>query len=85
VTEEALRKVGKEAGRLDGYTWHCNRHTGASRVVIAEVDLRSVQALGGWRTLSMVQRELSPTQNFDETWTVPERRSSVYRNDAPRL
>jgi integrase len=85
VAEEALRKAGKEAGRLDGYTSHCNRHTFASRVVMAGVDLRSVQAIGGWRTLSMVQRELRPTQDFDETWTVPERRSSVYRNDAPHL
>lgn len=41
---------------LDGYTWHCNRHTFASRLVMAGVDIRSVQALGGWRTLSMVQR-----------------------------
>ena len=35
---------------------HCNRHTFASRLVIARVDLLSVQKLGGWRTLSMVQR-----------------------------
>lgn len=53
---EALRKAGKETSRLDGYTWHCNRHTFASRLVMAGVDVRSVQALGGWRTLSMVQR-----------------------------
>jgi site-specific recombinase XerD len=42
--EEALRKAGKEAGRLDGYTFHRNRHTFASRLVMAGVDLRSVQA-----------------------------------------
>ena len=30
--------------------------TFASRLVMAGVDLRSVQALGGWRTLAMVQR-----------------------------
>jgi site-specific recombinase XerD len=42
--EEALRKAGKEAARLDGYTFHCNRHTFASRLVMAGVDLRSVQA-----------------------------------------
>ena len=34
----------------------CNRHTFASRHVMAGVDLLSVQRLGGWRTLSMVQR-----------------------------
>ena len=54
--QAALRQAGKDATRLDGYTWHCNRHTFASRLVMAGVDLRSVQALGGWRTLAMVQR-----------------------------
>ena len=52
----ALKGSGKDAGRLDGYTWHCNRHTFASRLVMAGVDLRTVQTLGGWRTLAMVQR-----------------------------
>jgi integrase len=47
---------GKDTSRLDGYTWHCNRHTFASRLVMAGVDLRTVQVLGGWRTLAMVQR-----------------------------
>ena len=41
---------------LDGYTWHCNRHTFTSRLVMAGVDLRSVQDLSGWRSLAMVQR-----------------------------
>jgi site-specific recombinase XerD len=54
--QAALRQAGKDTSRLDGYTWHCNRHTFASRLVMAGVDLRSVQALGGWRTLAMVQR-----------------------------
>ena len=45
--QAALRVAGKDAGRLDGYTWHCNRHTFASRLVMEGVDLRSVQVLGG--------------------------------------
>jgi len=48
--------AGQDASRLDGYTWHCNRHIFASRLVMAGVDLRTVQVLGGWRTLGMVQR-----------------------------
>ena len=52
----ALVAAGRDATRLDGYTWHCNRHTFASRLVMAGVDLRAVQVLGGWRTLTMVQR-----------------------------
>jgi integrase len=54
--QAALRQAGRDASGLGGYTWHCNRHTFASRLVMARVDLRSVQALGGWRTLAMVQR-----------------------------
>jgi site-specific recombinase XerD len=52
----ALQAAGRDASRLEGYTWHCDRHTFASRLVMAGVDLRTVQQLGGWRTLAMVQR-----------------------------
>jgi site-specific recombinase XerC len=59
-----LRAAGhpEEAANLDEVTWHALRHTFASRLVAAGVDLRSVEELGGWRTLSMVQRyaHLSP-------------------------
>src|SRR3989449_589980 len=54
--QTALRVAGKDATHLDGYTWHGNRHSFASRLVMAGVDLRTVQELGGWKTLSMVQR-----------------------------
>jgi site-specific recombinase XerD len=54
--QKTLRAAGKDASLLDGYTWHSNRHSFASRLVTAGVDLRTVQELGGWKTLSMVQR-----------------------------
>jgi len=64
AAQATLRAAGREdeATRLDGVTWHALRHTFASRLVAAGVDLRTVQELGGWRTLSMVQRyaHLSP-------------------------
>jgi Phage integrase family len=56
AAQAALRDAGKDASLLEGYTWHCNRHTFASRLVMAGVDMLTVQKPGGWRTLSMVQR-----------------------------
>ena len=35
---------------------HETEHSFASRLVMAGVDLRTVQELGGWKTLGMVQR-----------------------------
>ena len=54
--QATLRDAGRDASRLDGYTWHGNRHTFASRLVVAGADLLTVKELGGWRTLVMVQR-----------------------------
>jgi len=42
--------------RVDGYSWHCNRHTFAVRLVMAGVDLRTVAELLEHRTLQMVMR-----------------------------
>jgi integrase len=48
--------------KLTGVTPHTLRHTFASRLVMQGVDLRTVQELGGWKSLNMVQRyaHLSP-------------------------
>jgi site-specific recombinase XerD len=54
--QETLRAAGEPTSGLDGYTWHGNRHTFASRLVMAGVDLRTVQELCGWKSLKMVQR-----------------------------
>lgn len=45
-----------EEAKIAGYSWHCNRHTFASRLVMAGVDLRTVAELLGHRTLQMVMR-----------------------------
>jgi hypothetical protein len=57
----ALRAAGKDASLLEGYTWHCNRHTFASRLVMAGVDLLTVQRLGGSCTLTMVPAVRAPS------------------------
>jgi integrase len=45
-----------EETEIKGYTWHCNRHTFASRLVMAGMDLRTVAELLGHKTLQMVMR-----------------------------
>jgi site-specific recombinase XerD len=49
--------------KLADVTPHVLRHTFASRLSMAGVDLRTIQELGGWRSLKMVERyaHLSPS------------------------
>jgi integrase len=42
--------------KLKDYTWHCNRHTFASRLVMAGVDIRTVAQLLGHSTIQMTMR-----------------------------
>jgi integrase len=53
-----LTEMGRpaDAEMLDGFTWHCLRHTFASRLAMAGVDLLVIKDLGGWKTLAMVLR-----------------------------
>jgi integrase len=50
------------AAQIDDFRLHDTRHTFASRLAMEGVDLLAIKALGGWKTLSMVQRyaHLSP-------------------------
>jgi site-specific recombinase XerD len=58
----ACRKAG-----LTGVTPHTLRHTFATRLVENGVDLRTVQELGGWATLSLIQRyaHVSPSRKAE--------------------
>jgi integrase len=61
--QEALREAGQhdEAARLAGVSWHALRHTWASRLTMSGVDPRTLQTLGGWRSLAMVERYSHPS------------------------
>src|SRR6185437_3015398 len=60
--EASVRKAG-----IAEFTWHCLRHTFASRLVMAGVDIRTVAELMGHRTLAMTMRytHLSPDHNLE--------------------
>jgi len=55
-------KLGIPWGRRSGgLTFHAaTRHTGATRLAAAGVDLRTIQELGGWSNLNMLQRYVHP-------------------------
>lgn len=56
-------RLACEAAGLRDMSPHVLRHTFASRLAMAGVDPRTIQELGGWRSLAMVERymHLSPT------------------------
>lgn len=62
---EACQRASVPTGRkTGGVSFHCLRHTGASRMLAAGVDIKTVMEIGGWKNLHMLQRYLHPT---DET------------------
>ncbi len=56
---EAVRiPVGRNKG---GVSFHVLRHTGASRMLAAGVDVKTVADIGGWTNLAVTNRYLHPT------------------------
>ena len=60
--------------KLVDVTPHILRHTFASRLAMAHVDLRTIQELGGWATLKMVERyaHLGPKHKADAVERIAE-------------
>lgn len=51
--------IGRKTG---GVSFHCLRHTGASRMLEAGADVKTVMEIGGWRNLKVMERYLHPTE-----------------------
>ena len=67
---KSIRSAFKTAcnhAKLSGVTPHILRHTFASRLAMAGVDVRTIQELGGWKELEMLQRyaHLSPNHQSE--------------------
>jgi integrase len=62
MLRRACARAGIPYGRArGGITFHALRHTGATRMIAAGVDLRTVQELGGWSSLRQLARYAHPT------------------------
>ncbi|MBI2962729.1 MAG: site-specific integrase [Deltaproteobacteria bacterium] len=63
----AFELAPEKAGLGKDVTPHILRHTFASRLAMAGVDLRTIQELGGWKTLALVERysHLSPSHKAE--------------------
>ena len=72
----AFTTACRRAGLGRDVTPHTLRHTFASRLVMAGVDLRTVQELGGWKELGMVLRyaHLSPSDKADAVERIIEKK-----------
>lgn len=56
--EAADVATGRKTG---GISFHCLRHTGATRMLAAGVDMETVRKLGGWQNLHVLRRYLHPS------------------------
>src|SRR5262245_43254868 len=72
---------------LKDVTPHTLRHTFASRLAMAGVDLRTIQELGGWATLKMVERyaHLSPKHKADAVERIAENSTTLFTTLAPTV
>lgn len=75
----------KHAGLGKDVTPHVLRHTFASRLAMAGVDLRTIQELGGWSDLNMVKRysHLSPSHKAEAVERLAAQAAAAAQNSPP--
>ena len=52
---------------IKDYTWHCNRHTFASRLAMVNVPIQTIAALLGHRTIQMTMRYAHLSQGHNQS------------------
>ena len=89
--KEWLMAACRKAGIAD-FTWHCLRHTFASRLIMAGVSLRTAQELMGHKMIAMTCRyaHLSPQHQLDavlllDRWGRNSRNGSDTKTDTSGL
>jgi integrase len=60
LCEQVRIPLGRKEG---GISFHCLRHTGASRMLARGVDVKTVMELGGWQNLAVLEKYLHPTDD----------------------
>ena len=65
-TPRAWFRVAVKEAKIDNFRWHDLRHTFCSRLAMAGVDIRTIAALVGHKTLQMAMRysHLAPSHNL---------------------
>jgi integrase len=60
---DACKRAKVATGRkTGGISFHCLRHTGASRMLDGGFDVKTVMEIGGWKNLAVMQRYLHPSE-----------------------
>lgn len=60
----ACQRARVATGRATGgISFHCLRHTGASRMLAAGVDVKTVMEIGGWKNLKVLERYLHANED----------------------
>jgi site-specific recombinase XerD len=52
-----------DKAKIDGYVWHCNRHTFCTRLTEKGVQLKVIQKLAGHKTIAMTARYAKATDD----------------------